>query len=111
MPHLKEMASTDAQKQNRRIDLDGAGLCLPDLEGLAEAVAARALELLEHRAASEVERWIGAGDAAAYLACPRSRIYALVSAERIPHRKDGSRLLFRCSELDAWVASGGGRRP
>ncbi|MGH2741824.1 MAG: helix-turn-helix domain-containing protein [Thermoleophilaceae bacterium] len=78
---------------------------------VVESVAARAAELLEARRVSEVEPWIAVGDAAAHLACPRSRIYALVSARRIPHRKDGSRLLFRRSDLDAWLADGGGVRP
>lgn len=55
--------------------------------------------------------WIDVQQAAAHLACPRSRIYALVSTRRIPHHKDGSRLLFRHEELDAWVRAGGGRRP
>ena len=55
--------------------------------------------------------WLDVGGAAKHLACPRSRIYALVSAHRIPHHKDGSRLLFRREELDEWVRSGGGRRP
>jgi excisionase family DNA binding protein len=37
--------------------------------------------------------------AAEFLACPRSRIYALVSARRLPHHHDGSRLLFDRREL------------
>jgi excisionase family DNA binding protein len=48
---------------------------------------------------------------AEHLSCGRSRVYALVSAGRIPYRKDGSRLLFRRSELDGWLAGGGGVRP
>jgi excisionase family DNA binding protein len=55
--------------------------------------------------------WLDVEGAAKHLACPRSRIYALVSARRIPHHKDGSRLLFRREELDEWVRMGGGRRP
>jgi excisionase family DNA binding protein len=55
--------------------------------------------------------WLDVVAAAQHLACPRSRIYALVSARRIPHHKDGSRLLFRREELDEWVRTGGGRRP
>jgi excisionase family DNA binding protein len=51
------------------------------------------------------------GAAAEHLACPRSRVYALGAARRIPHRRDGSRLLFRRSELDAWLEGGGGLRP
>lgn len=57
------------------------------------------------------EPWLDVGKAAEHLACPRSRIYALVSAGRMPHQKDGSRLLFRREELDEWVRSGGERRP
>lgn len=55
--------------------------------------------------------WLDVEGAAKHLACPRSRIYALVSVRRIPHYKDGSRLLFRREELDDWVRAGGGRRP
>jgi len=55
--------------------------------------------------------WLDVEHAAEHLSCPRSRIYALVSARRIPHYKDGSRLLFRREELDDWVRAGGGRRP
>jgi excisionase family DNA binding protein len=78
---------------------------------LVEIVAERAAELVEERSDARVEPWIGVREASAHLACPRSRIYALVSARRIPHRKDGSRLLFRRSELDAWLAEGGAVRP
>jgi excisionase family DNA binding protein len=74
-------------------------------------VAERAAELVVERSVGDVEPWISVRDASAHLACPRSRIYALVSAGRIPHRKDGSRLLFRRSELDDWLAEGGGVRP
>jgi excisionase family DNA binding protein len=55
--------------------------------------------------------WLDVEGAAKHLACPRSRVYALVSARRIPHYKDCSRLLFRREELDDWVRAGGGRRP
>jgi excisionase family DNA binding protein len=55
--------------------------------------------------------WLDVEHAAEHLSCPRSRIYALVSVKRIPHYKDGSRLLFRPEELDAWVRAGGAKRP
>ena len=55
--------------------------------------------------------WLDVDGAAHHLVCPRSRIYALVSARRIPHHRDGSRLLFRREELDDWVRAGGGVRP
>jgi excisionase family DNA binding protein len=52
------------------------------------------------------EPWVGVEEAAAHLACKRQRIYDLVSRRTIPHRKEGSRLLFKLSHLDAWVEGG-----
>lgn len=78
---------------------------------LVEAIAARAAVLAADMVAARPEPWIGVDQAAAHLACPRSRIYTLVSARRIPFCKDGSRVLFKVSELDAWVQAGGGIRP
>lgn len=77
---------------------------------LVEAVARRAAELLAEWSAGP-EPWIGVPAAAEHIAAPVSRIYALASAGRIPHVKDGSRLLFRRSTLDAWLDAGGGVRP
>jgi excisionase family DNA binding protein len=79
-----------------------------------------ALEAIARRAAAIVLEQMGdqGGDgfldvegAAAFLACPKSRIYSLVSARRLPHHRDGSRLLFDRAELRAYVAAGGARRP
>jgi excisionase family DNA binding protein len=76
-------------------------------------VAERAADLVAERidAAVEPEGWVGVDVAAKDLACPKSRVYALASAGCIPHAKDGSRLLFKRSQLDTWVQAGGGRRP
>jgi excisionase family DNA binding protein len=54
-----------------------------------------------------VEPWVGIDQAAEHLACKRQRIYDLVSRRTMPHRKEGSRLLFKLSHLDAWIESGG----
>ena len=80
---------------------------------LIEAVAQRAAELLAERqgAGDSGDGWLTVGEAAEHLRCPVSRIYSLTSARRIPFEKDGSRTLFRRSELDEWVRNGGGRRP
>ncbi len=80
---------------------------------LVELVAERAAELVAARLATvdAAEGWIGVEEAAEYLACPKSRVYALVSAGRIPYCKDGSRTLFKRSELDLWVQGGGACRP
>jgi excisionase family DNA binding protein len=85
-------------------ELDDAALATL-AERLAPIVAARIGN------DSEQAAWLGVEDAARHLHCPRSRIYALVSARRIPFYKDCSRLLFRAEELDDWVRAGGARRP
>jgi excisionase family DNA binding protein len=77
-------------------------------EQLVEAIAQRAAQLVQELA--QPEPWIGVQEAAEHLSCPRSRIYRAVSARAIPYVKDGSRVLFRRSELDAWVREGGWRR-
>ena len=79
-------------------------------EPVLEHIAERAAELLRERAEDRPEPWLDVTGAAAYLACPKSRIYALVHQRAIPHHRDGSRLLFRHAELDAWVEGGGARR-
>lgn len=90
--------------------MSGLALELPDelLERLAHRVAAL---LAEREAPAEAGGYLDVAGAAEFLACGKSRIYALVSAGRIPHYKDGSRTLFDRAELRAFVAAGGARRP
>jgi excisionase family DNA binding protein len=88
-----------------------AAALLADLDDDALEVLAARLSPWLGVPADTPEPWVDVKAAAAHLSCPVSRLYALVSARRIPHCKDGSRVLFRRSELDAWVRSGGGRRP
>ncbi len=76
---------------------------------LLEAIAARAAELVEDQGLERPEPWIGVDAAAEYLACKRQRIYDLVSQGRIPHRREGTRLLFKRSELDEWLEREAGR--
>jgi excisionase family DNA binding protein len=86
-------------------------IVLPDeqLERLAE----RAAELLaERQTPAARDGWLrGADRIAQYIDCPRSRVYALTSAGRIPVERDGSNLIARKSALDQWVRDGGGVRP
>ncbi len=89
---------------NKRIHIDFEAP--PDL---VEAIAERVVELLAPRLDAPGE-WLNAVEASEYLRCPLSRIYALSSVRRIPLYHDGSRLLFKRSELDRWVSSGGGKR-
>jgi excisionase family DNA binding protein len=78
---------------------------------LIEVIAERAAAIVRGDQLVGAEPWLGVREAAGHLACPPSRIYALVSVRRIPHHRDGSRLLFRRSELDDWVERGGAPRP
>lgn len=82
---------------------------LPDR--LLDTIVERVLERLADRRVSEPAGYLDVAGAAEFLACPKSRIYALVSAGRIPHAKDGSRLLFDRQELRDYVDAGGAKRP
>ena len=89
-----------------------AAALLAELDDQAlEQLAERLRPFLRAEPDSERSPWLDVAGAAEYLKCPKSRLYALVSAGRVPHAKDGSRLLFRRDELDAWIRNGGGRRP
>jgi excisionase family DNA binding protein len=71
---------------------------------LDEAALGRLAELVAERLDGRgPEPWVGVREAAAHIACKPHRIYNLVSERKIPHRKDGSRTLFRLSELDRWL--------
>jgi hypothetical protein len=86
---------------------DGLALTLPP------AVLDLIVERVTERLAGDrvgVERWIGVPEAAAHLGCKPQRIYDLVcrrASSGIPHRKEGNRLLFKLSQLDRWIESGG----
>ncbi|HEV3002265.1 MAG TPA: helix-turn-helix domain-containing protein [Solirubrobacteraceae bacterium] len=76
----------------------------PDLVDLIADVAVERLAARQPPA----EPWVGVDAAAAHLCCRRQRIYDLVGQRRIPHRKEGARLLFKLSHLDAWIEGGAG---
>jgi hypothetical protein len=86
-----------------RLDMD---------DDMIEQIARRAAELLQEENEKSSDGWLrGAEKIADYIDSPRSRVYALVSARRIPVHHDGSALIARRSELDSWLRAGGGRRP
>ncbi len=90
--------------------MNDLALQLPD--ELLEQIAQRAAAILADRQPAEkAEGFMDVAGAAAFLACPVSRIYSLTSAGRLPVHRDGSRLLFDRGELRAYVAAGGARRP
>jgi len=78
---------------------------------IVERIAQRAAELLVDRQSAMASGYLDVAGAADFLACPKSRIYALVSAGRLPHHHDGSRLLFDPAELREYVRKGGAKRP
>jgi hypothetical protein len=85
-------------------------LALPDK--LVEQIAQRVAEILGERTAPAEDGWLrGASAIADYIGASPDRVYALSSAGRIPVEHDGSALIARRSELDAWIRSGGGKRP
>ncbi len=96
-----------------RPDGTDVGVILDVGDELVERIAERAAQLIAGRQGQEAgDGWLrGADKIAAYIDAPRSRVYGLVSARRIPVHHDGSALIARRSELDAWLLNGGGRRP
>ena len=75
------------------------------LDQLVEELADRALARATERLRIEAEPYMNAPEAAAYLACKPQRIHELVHQRRLPHHKDGKRLLFRRSDLDTYLES------
>ena len=73
------------------------------LEDIARRGAERALA--ENRD-GRLEPYLDPDGAAEYLACPRSRIYDLVSQGRLRPKRDGRRLLFRREWLDDALEDG-----
>lgn len=55
--------------------------------------------------------WLIASEAAIYLGCSLSRVRKLTMTRELPHHKEGSRVLYRRDELDAFVLNGGARTP
>ncbi len=84
-------------------------LALP--EELVEQIAQRAAAILAAEHGPADAGYLDVPGAASFLACPPSRVYALVSAGRLPVHRDGSRLLFDRQELRAYVENGGAKRP
>jgi excisionase family DNA binding protein len=83
---------------------------------LLDALDEDALDRLARRLAPHLpdgqdSGFLDVAGAAAFLACPTSRVYALTSAGRLPVHRDGTRLLFDRGELASWVRNGGAKRP
>jgi excisionase family DNA binding protein len=78
-----------------------------DLAELAERLAPLVAEIIEGAASP----WLDAREAADYLRCPVSRVRRLTMTGDLPTHRDGRRVLYRRSELDAFIAAGGASSP
>jgi len=87
----------------------GSSLHLPAelVDQLADEVAVRARAILDENGGGD--RWLTLKSAAEYLDCSPRRLYEFVRRDSIPHERDGRRILFLRSELDAWVRRGGAK--
>ena len=75
---------------------------LPVPDELIEELAERTADKVIERLPQVPEPYLDVEGAAAYLACGPHRIYDL-RRQGLRHYKDGSRLLFRREDLDAWL--------
>jgi excisionase family DNA binding protein len=71
------------------------------LDELADRLAPRLVDRLGQN--KEPPPWLNASEAASFLACSRERLYDLVQLHKLEPRRDGRRLLFRRSDLDAYL--------
>jgi excisionase family DNA binding protein len=84
---------------------------LPVTDDLIAALAPAVAEILADRQpTADVREWLDVGEAAEHLRCGKSRVYALSSQGALKAYKDGSRSLFKRSDLDAFIESGGAKR-
>ena len=74
---------------------------------LVEVIAERVAEMLAERQPQTAPELLTVDEAAEFLRCRRQRLYDLVSQDRLPHLKDGARLLFRRVDLLAYLGDGG----
>lgn len=86
--------------------MSGLPISLQLDEQALEAVAQRVAAILADQA-SEVDPLLSVAEAADYLRAPKSRLYDLHSSGRLVAVKDGSRVLFRRSAIDAYLEGRG----
>jgi excisionase family DNA binding protein len=78
----------------------------PDVAAILEAEIDRRVQAALDGAQSP---YMTPDEAAAYIGAERQRVYDLCSDGRLRRYRDGSRLLVRRDELDAYLAHGGRR--
>lgn len=83
-------------------DLAKAVLAALDAEALDELARLLAPRLAPHTAPT-APQWLDVNGAATRLQCGRRRVYDLVAQRHLMPRRDGRRLLFRSTDLDAYL--------
>src|SRR5213595_482728 len=73
------------------------------LEMLADRLEPFLRNRLSVQGEAKVTEFLTVDEAAALLRCRRGRIYDLVSSRRLPRLKDGSRVLIRRADIDAYL--------
>jgi excisionase family DNA binding protein len=82
----------------------GAVSVISDLDAVASLIASAIRPEIENIRASRAEPYLDVDQAAAYMRCPKSRIYELSSSGKGPRFvRDGKRLLTRESWIDAYL--------
>jgi excisionase family DNA binding protein len=95
----------DARVNPNTTDSATVVLSLPD-EWLNE-IARRVVALMGQAPTDDADPWMTVTEAAKHIRCTTSRIYKLVEQGSLPHHREGRRLLFKRSELDSFIRSGG----
>jgi excisionase family DNA binding protein len=101
----RENALKPAQTPESFTALGHTTIALDVPPGLVETIARRAAEIVAEQvgAAVQASPWLSTEQAAAYIAAKPARVHDLVALGKLTPRRDGRRLLFKRSDLDAYV--------
>jgi excisionase family DNA binding protein len=80
--------------------MTGESLC-ETLDAMVDYLVERVAVATRDASASGVSPYLTVDEAADYLRCPKKRIYSIKAD--IPHLREGKRILFRRSDLDAFL--------
>lgn len=73
------------------------------LASMVPAIAEQVAALLAERTTDAGSPWLTVPEAAEHMRCKPKRVYDLISQSRLPAHRDGSRVLLRRDELDAYL--------
>lgn len=101
MSAARALAASPADPQSPAAAAEQLTVALPG--ELVDVVAARVVEMLEERGMVEPDPWLTVEQAAEYIGAKKQRLYDLVDQGKLWPGRDGRRLLFRRSDLDAYL--------